>query len=79
MVFVDNYIQCHPGSEDEGLTIATDHQQIRLGNDVIYDEMVRGTRYVSVKVKQGDEYTSRNYPPAGTYIFHYSLSSGRGD
>ncbi|MCJ7449333.1 MAG: glycosyl hydrolase-related protein [Bacteroidales bacterium] len=68
----------HAGTEDEGLTIATDHQQIRLGDDVIYAEMVRGTRYVSVKVKHGDELTSRNYPPAGTYIFHYSLSSGPG-
>ena len=67
------------GTDKEGLTIATDHQQIRLGDDMIYEEMVRGTRYVSVKVMRGDELTSENYPPAGTYIFHYSLSSGSGD
>lgn len=69
----------HLGTEKEGLTIATDHQQIRLGDEVIYAEMVRGTRYVSVKVKRGDELTSEFYPPEGTYTFRYSLSSGAGD
>ena len=67
------------GNDKEGLTIATDHQQIRLGDDMIYAEMVRGTRYVSVKVMRGNELTSENYPPAGIYTFHYSISSGPGD
>ncbi len=69
----------HVGAGQEGLTIATDHQQIRFDEDVIYAEMVRGTRYVSVKVKRGDELTSMNYPPDGIYVFRYSLSSGTGD
>lgn len=67
------------GAADGGLTIATDHQQIRLEDDVICAEMVRGTRYVSVKVGRGDEITSMYYPPPGTYVFRYSLSSGPGD
>lgn len=46
---------------------------------MIYAEMVRGTRYVSVKVKTDNGLTSRFYPPAGTYVFHYSISSGKGD
>ncbi len=62
-------------SPDGGLTIAADHQQIRLEGDVICAEMVRGTRYVSVKVKRGDEMTSMYYPPPGTYVFRYSLNS----
>jgi alpha-mannosidase len=41
--------------------------------------MVRGTKYVSVKVGRGDEITSMHYPPPGTYVFRYSLSSGPGD
>lgn len=69
----------HAGAADGGLTIATDHQQIRLEDDGICAEMVRGTRYVSVKVGRGDEITSMYYPPAGTYVFRYSLSSGPGD
>jgi hypothetical protein len=69
----------HARAADGGLTIATDHQQIRLEDDVICTEMVRGTKYVSVKVGRGDEITSMNYPPAGTYVFRYSLNSRPGD
>ena len=69
----------HAGTDNEGLTISSDHQQIRLGDNVIYAEMVRGTRYVSVKVGKDDGLSSRNYPPDGVYVFHYSLSSGEGD
>jgi alpha-mannosidase len=69
----------HAGAADGGLTIATDHQQIRLGDDVICAEMVRGTKYVSVKVKRGDKMTSMYYPPPDTYVFRYSLSSVPGD
>jgi len=32
-----------------------------------------------VKVGRGDEITSMYYPPPGTYVFRYSLSSGPGD
>jgi hypothetical protein len=69
----------HAGATDGGLTIASDHQQFRLGENLICAEMVRGTRFVSVKVAHGDEITSLNYPPAGTYVFRYSLSSAAGD
>jgi len=69
----------HAGGADGGLTIATDHQQFRLGDDVICAEMVRGTCFVSVKVGRGDELTSMNYPPKGTYVFRYSLTSAPGD
>jgi len=69
----------HAGAADGGLTIATDHQQVRLEDGVICAEMVRGTKYVSVKVGRGDEITSMYYPPPGTYVFRYSLSSGPGD
>lgn len=69
----------HAGTEEWGLTLAADHQQIRLGEGLIRAQMVRGTRFVSVKVVRGDEVTSVNYPPAGTYVFRYSLSSASGD
>jgi alpha-mannosidase len=69
----------HAGSADWGLTLASDHQQIRLGEDLIRAEMVRGTRFTSVKVVRGDSVGSLNYPPPGTYVFRFSLSSAAGD
>ncbi len=69
----------HAGAGEWGLTIATDHQQIRLGGNLVRAEMVRGTRFTSVKVVHGKEATTQHYPPAGTYMFRYSLSSGVGD
>ena len=69
----------HAGSAEWGLTLASDHQQIRLGDDLIRAEMLRGTRYTSVKVVRGDEVTSMFYPPPGKYVFRYSLSSASGD
>jgi alpha-mannosidase len=41
--------------------------------------MVRGTRFTSVKVVRGEEVTSLHYPPPGTYVFRYALSSAPGD
>jgi len=69
----------HAGMGDWGLTVSSDHQQIRLGDDAIRAEMVRGTRFTSVKVVRGAEVSSLHYPPPGTYVFRYSLSSGPGD
>ena len=67
------------GFGDWGLTIASDHQQIRLGDDAIRAEMLRGAKFTSVKVVRGDEVGSLNYPPPGKYVFRYSLSSAAGD
>lgn len=69
----------HAGGPEWGLTLASDHQQIRLGDDLIRAEMLRGTRFTSVKVVRGDEITSMHYPPPGKYLFRYSLSAQSGD
>jgi alpha-mannosidase len=69
----------YAGSPDWGLNVATDHQQIRLNEGIIRAEMLRGTRYTSVKVVRGDQISSLFYPPPGTYTFRYSLSSAKGD
>jgi alpha-mannosidase len=62
-----------------GLTLSADHQFVRIGDSVLRGEMVRGTRFTSVKVVHGSEVTSLFYPPNGTYVFHYSLTAGPGD
>ncbi len=67
------------GTAEWGLTIATDHHLVKLEEGVIRAEMIRGARFTSVKVARGDEVSSLFYPPPGTYLFKYSLSSGRGD
>jgi alpha-mannosidase len=69
----------HAGNCGWGLTIAADSQQIRLNDDAIRAEMVRGARFTSVKVVRGEEVTSLHYPPPGTYVFRYALSSAAGD
>jgi alpha-mannosidase len=61
------------------LTLATDHQFVKIGDDLLRAEMVRGTRFTSVKVVRGSEVTSLFYPPPGTYVVRYSLSADRGD
>ena len=75
--FIQGWI--HAGTADRGLTIAADHQFVRLENETIIGEMVRGTRFTSAKVVRGEEVGSMQYPPPGKYTFRYSLSSGAGD
>ncbi len=67
------------GSSDWTLTVATNHQLIKLSDGVIRSEMLRGSRHSSVRVVRGEEVTSLVYPPPGVYTFRYSLTSGRGD
>jgi len=69
----------HAGNSEWGLTIAANQQLVKIGEGLIRGEMLRGPRYTSVKVVRGQEVTSMQYPPAGTYVFRYSLSAARGD
>jgi alpha-mannosidase len=67
------------GNSEAGVNIAADHQFVRLDGSIIRAEMVRGTRFTSVKVVREGKIGSLEYPPVGTYRFRYSLSSGSGD
>lgn len=64
---------------DWGVTVATDHQFVRLDRGVFRGEMVRGTRATSVKVVTDAGIDSMHYPPAGDYVVRYSITSNRGD
>lgn len=75
--FIQGWI--HAGTADGGLTVACDHPLVRLETNAIAGEMIRGTRFTSAKVVRGDQVGSMHYPPPGTYVFRYSLSSGAGD
>ena len=67
------------GNSDWGITLAADHQLVKLEDGLIRGNMIRGQRYTSVKVVRGDEVTSIHFPAPGHYVFRYSLSSGPGD
>jgi alpha-mannosidase len=67
------------GTSEWGLTLAADHQLVRLEPGVIHASMIRGQRYTSVKIVRADEVSSIHFPAQGHYVFRYSLSSGSGD
>jgi hypothetical protein len=62
-----------------GVTIAADHQLVRLEGRTIHAAMLRGQPYTSAKIVRGDEVTSIRYPMPGHYVFRYELQSGPGD
>jgi alpha-mannosidase len=67
------------GTSESGVTVAANHQLVRLSDGMIAANMIRGQRYTSVKIVSGEEVTSIRFPPNGHYVFNYSLTSGLGD
>lgn len=66
------------GTNEWGLTLAADRQVVTLADRVIRAGMLRGT-YSAVSITKGNQTQLVRVPPAGEYVFHYSLSSGRGN
>jgi alpha-mannosidase len=67
------------GTSEWGVTLAADHQLIKLDDGLIHANMIRGQRYTSVRIVRREEVSSIHFPPSGHYVFKYSLSSGPGD
>jgi alpha-mannosidase len=67
------------GTSESGVTVAANHQLVRLSDGMIAANMIRGQRYTSVKIVGSDEVTSIHFPPNGRYVFNYSFTSGPGD
>ena len=67
------------GAQYWGLTLAADHQFVRLDGGMFRGQMVRGSRASSVKVVDDNGVGSLHYPPLGTYTFKYSITTGPGD
>jgi len=65
------------GTNEWGLTIAADHQVVTLAPGVVRGGMLRGT-YSSVAITRNDKPFLRQFPAPGSYVFRYSLSSGKG-
>jgi alpha-mannosidase len=75
------HIQNWLSVEDSGsmAAISTDAVFVRLSDGAVRGQMLRGARYTSVKVVRDNLVTSMDYPPAGSYTFKYSITSGTGD
>jgi alpha-mannosidase len=67
------------GTRDWGFTVSADHNLIEVDNRAIRADMLRGTRFSpAITVKHGKQVLDTR-PPAGTYVFRYSFTSGQGD
>jgi alpha-mannosidase len=66
------------GTSEWGMTIAADRQVMTVAPGMIRAGMLRGS-YSAVPITRHGKPFLRQLPPAGTYVFHYSLSSGNGD
>jgi alpha-mannosidase len=66
------------GTAEWGLTIAADRQVVTLAPGVIRAGMLRGT-YSAVEITRHEKPFLKEMPPVGTYVFRYSLSSGKGN
>jgi alpha-mannosidase len=67
------------GTREWGFTLSADHQFMTVADSAIRAGMLRGTRFSPVNVVRGGRPYQNLWPPAGTYVFHYSLTSGEGD
>jgi alpha-mannosidase len=65
------------GTTAGGVTVAADHQLVRLEDGLLRAQMLRGLRFTSARVVRGDAVTVMDYPVPGPghYVFKYSLSS----
>lgn len=67
------------GTSEWGVTISADHQFVTVGEDSVRAGMIRGTRFNPLNIVRDGRPVLLQQPPAGTYVFRYSLTSGKGD
>ncbi len=61
------------------LTIGADHQLFTVDKDAIRGDMIRGTTFNQLRTYQDGQPVPVKQPWAGTYVFRYSISSGKGN
>ncbi len=67
------------GTSDWTLTIGADHQMFTLDGSAIRAGMLRGTRYNPLNTVRGGKTVLIQQPPAGRYVYRYSITSAKGD
>jgi len=64
---------------DGGITISADHNLIEVENGALKADMLRGTRFSpATTIKDGRQVLDTR-PPTASYVFKYSITSGKGD
>jgi hypothetical protein len=66
-------------SADWTLTVGADHQMFTVTDSSIRGGMLRGTRYNPLNVVRGGKTILVQQPPAGTYVYRYTITSAKGD
>jgi alpha-mannosidase len=66
------------GTRDWGVTLTADRQFVVLGEGLIRFDLLRGTYSTTVLTRAGKP-VLLPVPPAGKYVFRYSIFSGKGD
>jgi alpha-mannosidase len=64
---------------DSTLTISADHQMFTVDDQAIRGDMLRGTRFNPLKTVRDGKEVLIEQPAAGTYVYRYSISSGKGN
>jgi len=67
------------GTKEWGFTVSADHNLIEVGNGAIRADMLRGTRFSPATTVQNGQPILDVRPPAGLYVFRYSITSANGD
>ncbi|SPE40572.1 exported hypothetical protein [Candidatus Sulfopaludibacter sp. SbA3] len=67
------------GTSDWTLTVSADHQMFTVADHSIRGGMLRGTRYNPLNVVRGGKTVLIQQPPAGTYVYRYSITTAKGD
>jgi hypothetical protein len=67
------------GTKDWTLTMSADHQFLTVTDTAIRAGLIRGTRFNPVNVVHEGQPFLVQQPPADTYVFRYSFTSGAGD
>jgi alpha-mannosidase len=67
------------GTAEWGLTISADHQFLTVADGTLRAGMLRGTRFYPANIVRDGRPVLVQMPPAGKYVFRYSISSAAGD
>ncbi len=74
---IQNWISS--SSPEWNLTISADHQLFTVDKDAIRGDMLRGTTFNQLRTYEDGKAAPVKLPRAGSYVFRYSITSGKGD
>ncbi len=67
------------GTGEWGITISADHQLLSVTDTAIRAGMLRGTRFNPLNIVRDGKTILLQQPPAGRYVYRYSLTSAKGN